>query len=126
MKRMVLASVIGLLCSVAAAEAVNVIGKVLDQTQQKPLPGVKVNLFKLTGTWKFWTLPDQELVGSAITSQSGDFVLSGDVPRYYVVEVDIEDCGAPYKRVFDVKDEGSRVDNLRIVTWVAPCRTGEQ
>ena len=122
MKRMMLMLIAGLLCSVAVAQAVTVSGKVVDRTTGSPLPGVKVNLFKLEGTWKFWTLPEQVLVTSATTGDSGDFILSGDIPRYYVVEIEVKDCWAPYKKVFDLKDDGSQVAGLQITTWAANCQ----
>jgi hypothetical protein len=122
MKRMMLLLIAGLISSVALAQVVTVSGKVLDQTTRSPRSGVRVNLLTLEGTWKFWTLPEQILVTSATTDETGGFVLRGDIPRYYVVEIEVEDCWAPYKKVFDIKKDGNQVGGLEITTWADSCQ----
>ena len=121
MSRMMLIAVAMSMGPMAIADVVTVRGKMLDDTTQGPIAGVEVGLFKLVGIWKFWTLPEQELVASTLTDAAGHFVLTGEVQRYYIVEISRKGCMLPYKKVFDSKEDGNYVGNLEALIRSRKC-----
>jgi len=98
----------------ASADVVTIEGKVIDQSTQKPISGITVALFKLKGRLKFWTLPEQSLISSSVSTASGQFKVSGSPGRYYVLELIDSSCVVPFKKVFDVRDDGVHITGVEI------------
>lgn len=92
-------------------------GRVINQRTARPLSGVKVNLLTLSGTWKFWESPKTIWLFSQNTDEQGAFILTGEISRYYIVDIDMEKCATPFGKVFDLQHDGSNVNNLDI--WIS-------
>lgn len=102
----------------AADSGIAVSGKVLNQVTHQGLAGITVNLIKLSGAWKFWTLPDNIVIGSATTDAEGTFVLQSapPSPAQYIVDIETGGCWLPYRKIFESERDGRRVKNLQIET----------
>lgn len=106
------------------AEMVTVSGTVIDQRTNTALPGARVDLYELVGIWKFWTLPENRLLDSAITDEKGAFQLRGKVANFFVVDSGFGGCWLPFTQTYDVRDDGNEVEGLIITTEpdVGLCR----
>lgn len=105
-----------LISGASFAETVTVSGTIIDQRTNTALPGAEVGLYELVGIWKFWTLPENRLLDSAITDEQGAFHLRGKASTFYMVRSRFGGCWLPFAENFDVRDDGSKVEGLVITT----------
>lgn len=79
-------------------------GKVVDERNSTPISGVRVTLGAFRKTWKFWDMPEYEVLESFVTDEDGNFYFSKRDEKYYILTLSEGVCWKPFSKSFSKDD----------------------